>query len=125
MQYIIENLSYLHEKYLLKGFIFGIVHVGIMLLGFYTGWSINRFLKLISNGFIAGIIGVIIAHSCADLIASIIDPNLREAALGIFLGGLIVLPFIPLLEKYIIKSKHHIAIGDHEDLKKDLKKKHK
>ena len=96
-----------------------------MILGFYTGWSINRFLKLISNGFIAGIIGVIIAHSCADLIASIIDPNLREAALGIFLGGLIVLPFIPLLEKYTIKSKHHIAIGDHEDLKKDLKKKHK
>ena len=125
MQHIIENLSYLHEKYLLKGFIFGIVHVGIMLLGFYTGWSINRFLKLISNGFIAGIIGVIIAHSCADLIAAVIDPNLREAALGIFLGGLIVLPFIPLLEKYIIKSKHHIAIGDHEDLKKDLKKKHK
>ena len=125
MQHIIENLSYLHDKYLLKGFIFGVVHVGIMLLGFYTGWSINRFLKLISNGFIAGIIGVIIAHSCADLIASIIDPNLRESALGIFLGGLIVLPFIPLLEKYIIKSKYHIAIGDHEDLKKDLKKKHK
>ena len=125
MQHIIENLSYLHDKYLLKGFVFGVVHVGIMLLGFYTGWSINRFLKLISNGFIAGIIGVIIAHSCADLIASIIDPNLRESALGIFLGGLIVLPFIPLLEKYIIKSKHHIAIGDHEDLKKDLKKKHK
>ena len=125
MQHLIENIFYLQDKYLLKGFIFGFVHVAIMLLGFYTGWSINRFLKLISNGFIAGIIGVIIAHSCADLIASLIDPNLREAALGIFLGGLIVLPFIPLLEKYIIKSKHHIAIGDHEDLKKDLKKKHK
>ena len=125
MQHLIENIFYLQDKYLLKGFIFGFVHVAIMLLGFYTGWSINRFLKLISNGFIAGIIGVIIAHSCADLIASIIDPNLREAALGIFLGGLVVLPFIPLLEKYIIKSKHHIAIGDHEDLKKDLKKKHK
>ena len=125
MQHLIENIFYLQDKYLLKGFIFGFVHVAIMLLGFYTGWSINRFLKLISNGFIAGIIGVIIAHSCADLIASIIDPNLRESALGIFLGGLIVLPFIPLLEKYTIKSKHHIAIGDHEDLKKDLKKKHK
>ena len=125
MQHLIENIFYLQDKYLLKGFIFGFVHVAIMLLGFYTGWSINRFLKLISNGFIAGIIGVIIAHSCADLIASIIDPNLREAALGIFLGGLIVLPFIPLLEKYTIKSKHHITIGDHEDLKKDLKKKHK
>ena len=125
MQHLIENISYFQNKFLLKGFIFGVVHVGIMLLGFYTGWSINRFLKLISNNFIAGIVGVIIAHSFSDLIAAMIDPNMRDAALGIFLGGLVALPFIPLLEKYIIKSKYHIAIGDHEDLKKDLKKKHR
>ena len=125
MQHLIENISYLQDKYLLKGFTFGFVHMAIMLLGFYTGWSINRFLKLISNGFVAGIIGVIIAHASADLIAALIDPTLRGHALGIFLGGLIVLPFIPFFEKYVVKSKHHIAIGDHEDLKKDLKKKHK
>ena len=115
----------MQDKFILKGFTFGVVHTGIMLLGFYTGWSINRFLKLISNNFIAGIVGVIIAHSFSDLIAAMIDQSLRDAALGIFLGGLVVLPFIPLLEKYIIKSKYHIAIGDHEDLKKDLKKKHR
>ena len=125
MQHLMENISYFQDKFLLKGFIFGVVHVGIMLLGFYTGWSINRFLKLISNNFIAGIVGVIIAHSFSDLIAAMIDPNIRDSALGIFLGGLVALPFIPLLEKYIIKSKNHIAIGDHEDLKKDLKKKHR
>ena len=125
MQHLIENISYFQNKFLLKGFIFGVVHVGIMLLGFYTGWSINRFLKLISNNFIAGIVGVIIAHSFSDLIAAMIDHNMRDAALGIFLGGLVALPFIPLLEKYVIKSKYHIAIGDHEDLKKDLKKKHR
>ena len=125
MQHLIENISYFQNKFLLKGFTFGVVHIGIMLLGFYTGWSINRFLKLISNNFIAGIVGVIIAHSFSDLIAAMIDHNMRDAALGIFLGGLVALPFIPLLEKYIIKSKYHIAIGDHEDLKKDLKKKHR
>ena len=125
MQHLIENIAYLQDKYLLKGFTFGFVHVAIMLLGFYRGWSINRFLKLISNGFIAGIVGVIIAHSCADLIAALIDPSLRDSALGIFLGGLVVLPLIPFFEKYIIKSKYHIAIGDHEDLKQDLKKKHR
>ena len=125
MQHIIENLSYLHDKYLLKGFIFGIVHVGIMLLGFYTGLSINRFLKLISNGFIAGIIGVIIAHIIADFIASLLDPHIRPMILGIVIGGIVPLLFIPLLEKYITKSKHHIAVGDHEDLKKDLREKHK
>ena len=125
MQHLIENISYFQDKYLLKGFTFGFVHVFIMLLGFYTGWSLNRLLKIMSNGFIAGIVGVIIAHAFADLIAALIDPALRGHSLGIFLGGLVVLPFIPLLEKYIIKSKYHIAIGDHEDLKKDLKKKHR
>ena len=125
MQHLIENISYLQDKYLMKGFVFGFVHVLIMLLGFYTGWSINRFLKIISNGFIAWIVGVIIAHAFADLIAALIDTSVREHALGIFLGGLVVLPLIPLFEKYIIKSKYHIAIGDHDEIKKDLKKKHK
>ena len=82
-------------------------------------------LKIISNGYIAGIIGVIIAHVIADYIAAILDPNLKTAAIGIVLGGLVPLVIIPSLERYIVKSKHHIAIGDHEDLKKDLKAKHK
>ena len=125
MEHLIENISYFQDKYFMKGFVFGFVHILIMLIGFYTGWSINRFLKLASNGFIAGIVGVIIAHAFADLLAALIDSSLKEHAIGIFLGGLLVLPIIPLLEKYVIKSKHHIAIGDHEDLKKDLKKKHK
>jgi sorbitol-specific phosphotransferase system component IIBC len=82
-------------------------------------------LKILSNGYIAGIIGVIIAHVIADYIAATLDPNLRTAAIGIVLGGLIPLIIIPFLEKYVTKSKHHIAVGDHEDLKKDLSKKHR
>ena len=109
----------------MRGFVFGLVHVGIMLIGFYTGWSINRLLKIISSGFIAGIVGVVIAHVIADYVAATLDPDIRSAALGIVIGGLIPLIFIPPLEKYVTKSQHHIAIGDHEDLKKDLKKKHK
>ena len=66
MQHILENIAYFQDKYLLKGFVFGFTHIAIMLLGFYTGWSINRFLKIISNNFIAGIIGVVIAHALAD-----------------------------------------------------------
>ena len=82
-------------------------------------------LKLISNGYIAGIIGVVIAHVIADYIAATLDPNLRTAATGIVLGGLVPLIIIPFLDKYVVKSKYHIAVGDHEDLKKDLSKKHK
>ena len=124
MEHLIEGIAWLQDKIFLRGFIFGLVHVGIMLIGFYTGWSINRLLKIVSNGFIAGIIGVIIAHVIADYIAAMLDPDIRSSAVGIVIGGLIPLIFIPLLEKYVTKSEHHIAIGDHEDLKKDLEKKH-
>ena len=125
MEHFIEEIVFLQDKIFLRGFVFGLVHVGIMLIGFYTGWSINRLLKIISSGFIAGIIGVIISHVVADYIAATLDPDIRSAAVGIVVGGLLPLILIPFLEKYITKSKYHIAIGDHEDLQKDLKKKHR
>jgi len=124
MEHLIEEILWLQDKGWLRGFIFGLVHTIIPLIGFYSGWSINRMLKIISNGYIAGIIGVIIAHVIADYIAATLDPDIRPAAIGIVIGGLIPLIFIPFLEKYVTKSEHHIAIGDHEDLKKDLEKKH-
>ena len=125
MEHLIEEIFCLQDKIFLRGFVFGLVHVGIMLIGFYTGWSINRLLKIISSGFIAGIIGVVIAHVIADYIAATLDPDIRSAALGIVVGGLLPLILIPFLEKYITKSKYHITIGDHEELKKDLKKRHR
>jgi len=125
MEYLFEEMIWLQDKIFLRGFVFGLVHVGIMLIGYYTGWSINRLLKIVSNGFIAGIIGVVIAHVIADYIAATLDPDIRSSALGIVVGGLVPIVFIPLLEKYVTKSKYHIAIGDHEDLKKDLEKEHR
>ena len=109
------------EQGMLRGFVFGVVHVGILIIGYYTGWSINRLLKKTSNGHIAGIIGAVIAHILADLIASLLDPTMRSAAFGILIGGLIPLLFIPTLEKYITKSDTHIMVGDHEDIEEDLR----
>ena len=123
MEHLIEEILWLQDKGWLRGFIFGLIHTIIPLIGFYSGWSINRMLKIISNGYIAGIIGVVLAHVIADYIAATLDPNLRSAAIGIVLGGLIPLLFIPLLDKYVVKSKHHIAVGDHEDLKDKFEKK--
>ena len=125
MEHLIEKITFLQDTIFLRGFVFGIVHVSILLIGYYTGWSINRLLKIVSNGFIAGIIGAVIAHVMADYIASVLDPAIRPAVFGIVLGGLVPLIFIPFMEKYVTKSKYHIAIGDHEDLQKDLKKKHR
>ena len=99
MEHLIEGIAWLQDKIFLRGFIFGLVHVGIMLIGFYTGWSINRLLKIVSSGLVAGIVGVVIAHVIADYIAATLDPELRSAAIGIVMGGLIPLIFIPFLEK--------------------------
>jgi putative Mn2+ efflux pump MntP len=124
MEHLIENISWLQENDYLRGFVFGLVHTIIPLIGFYSGWSVNRLLKIASNGYIAGIFGVIIAHVIADFIAASLDPHLKSAALGIVLGGLIPLTLVPIFDKYIVKSKHHIVVGDHEDLKKDLEEHH-
>tara|TARA_B100001250_G_scaffold366728_1_gene348288 strand:+ start:388 stop:756 length:369 start_codon:yes stop_codon:yes gene_type:complete len=120
MEHIVGKYMYLADANL-RGFVFGFVHISIMLIGYYSGWSINRFLKLASNGYIAGVFGAALAHIFADLIASYIDPHVRSMVLGIVIGGIIPLLFVPLLERFIVKSKNHIAVGDHEDIKKDLK----
>ena len=118
MDFFIELLGL--EQGMLRGFVFGVVHVGILIIGYYSGWSINRLLKTASSGHVAGIIGAVVAHILADLIASLLDPTRRSAALGIMIGGILPLLFIPILEKYVVKSESHIMVGDHEDIAKDL-----
>lgn len=125
MEHLIEQIVWLQDKDLTRGYVFGVVHTVIPLIGFYTGWSINRFIKIVSNGYLAGILGVVIAHVLADLIAASLDPHLRTATVGIVLGGLTPLVLIPLLERYVVKSEHHVIVGDHEDVKKDLSEDHK
>ena len=124
MEHLIEEIIWLQDKGILRGFVFGFIHTLIPLIGFYSGWSLNRLLKIVSNGYVAGIFGVVFAHVIADLIASIIDPSIRSAAIGIVLGGLIPLVIIPFMDRYLTKSKHHIVVGDHEDIKKDLEDHH-
>ena len=124
MEQILENIALVRDGVLLPGFIFGFVHVGLVILGFYTGWSINRLLKNITKGYIAGIIGAALAHVIADLVAALVDPTMRARTAGIVLGGLLPLLLIPVLEKYVTKSRSHIMVGDHEDIEKDLKDEH-
>ena len=124
MDHLIEEIVWLQDKIAIRGFVFGLVHTIIPLIGFYSGWSINRLLKIVSNGAIAGIIGIVLAHIIADFIAALADPHLKSAAFGIVIGGFLPLTAVPFLEKYVTKSRYHTVVGDHEDLKKDLKRKH-
>ena len=125
MEHLIAEIAWLQDKAWLRGYTFGLVHTTIPLIGFYTGWSINRLLKVASNGYVAGILGVIIAHVVADFIAATLDPHIQFAAIGIVLGGLTPLLIIPVLEKYVTKSRYHMVAGDHEDVKRDFEQTHK
>ncbi len=73
MEHFLEHFEYLQDREILRGYVFGLIHSGLIIIGYYSGWSINRALKLISNGYIAGIFGAILAHVFADLIASLAD----------------------------------------------------
>lgn len=117
MDIILEDLfSQVTGNY--KGLIFGFVHVAIMILGYYTGFSINRFLKILSNGYVAGIFGAALSHIFADIIACYLDPHLRSMIFGVVIGGIIPLFFIPIFEKFVAKSDHKFLDKDKNDLKK-------
>ena len=120
MEHILEHYLYSYSANL-RGFVFGFFHAAIMIFGYYSGWSINRLLKIISNGYVAGIFGAALSHVVADVIASFLDPHIRKMVLGIVLGGIIPLFFIPFFEKFLVKSENHIVTGDHKDIKKDLR----
>ena len=45
MEHLIEEIMWLQDKGWLRGFVFGLVHTIIPLIGFYSGWSINRMLS--------------------------------------------------------------------------------
>ena len=91
-----------------------------MLAGYYTGCSINRFLKILSKGHIAGSLGATMSHIIANFLASYLDSHLRTMIIGIVVGAIIPLLLIHVFERYVVKSKHHIVTGDHDDMKKDL-----
>ena len=97
-----------------KGLIFGFVHVAIMIIGYYTGFTINKFLKVLSSGYVAGIFGAALSHIFADIIACYLDPDLRKMIFGVVIGGIIPLLFIPFLEKFVAKNKK-IFLGEIKD----------
>ena len=117
MDLIIENLLG-QSGGNFKGLIFGFVHVAIMIIGYYTGFSINKYLKILSNGYVAGIFGVVLSHIVADIIACYLDPDLRKMIFGVVIGGIIPLFFIPILEKFVVKSKQSFL----DDAKNEINK---
>ena len=120
MDLIIENLLGQADGNF-KGLIFGFVHVAIMIVGYYTGFSINKFLKILSNGYVAGIFGIVLSHIIADIIACYLDPDLRKMIFGVVIGGIIPLFFIPILEKFVVKSKQSFLDEAKDEINRSLR----
>jgi hypothetical protein len=81
------------------GFIFGFVDNAILIIGAFTGFEIERFFK--GSGVRGTILGAAIGNTISDAFGAILDPSLQPLLLGIFVGTLVPILFIPVIE-YII-----------------------
>ena len=99
------------------GFIFGFFDNFILILGAYFGVTVEYrlhrlthdykfarklrdFLKKNSKGVIGGLIGAGLSHVVSNGLGAFLDPTLNHMVLGIAIGTLVPVLFIPLIDKY-------------------------
>ena len=82
-----------------NGLIFGFVDNSLLLIGAYTGVSIEKFLNKQSSGVLGGVLGATIGNAISDGAGALIDPTMNGMFVGIVIGALIPILFIPLIER--------------------------
>ena len=88
----------------MDGLIFGLFDNGIVLIGAYVGFI--QVEKYFGNGRIGGILGATISNTVSDAIGTISDPSMEGYLLGIVIGCLIPICFIPIIEAIYNKFKN-------------------
>ncbi len=91
-------------EFMPDGFTFGVVDNGVVLIGMYLGvdiegWLARRLGKK-SNPLLGAVVGATGFNAVSDGAAALIDPAMHGMTLGIVLGCLSVMVFIPLVEKF-------------------------
>ena len=81
------------------GLIFGFVDNFLLLIGAYTGISVEKFLNKKSSGVLGGVLGATIGNAISDGAGALIDPTMNGMFVGIVIGALIPILFIPLIER--------------------------
>ena len=98
------------------GLIFGFMDNFILILGAYTGINIEyrihklsheskyvrnirSFLKSRSKGTLGGLTGAGISHAFSNGFGAFLDPSMNHMVLGVVIGTLIPILFIPIIEK--------------------------
>jgi len=90
-------------EYLPEGTIFGAVDNGVVLIGMYMGVDIEGWLakKLgkKSNPLLGAVIGATGFNAVSDGAAAAIDPAMQGMTLGVMLGCIVIMGFIPIIER--------------------------
>ena len=81
------------------GLIFGFVDNLLLLIGAYTGISVEKFLNNKSSGVLGGVLGATLGNAISDGAGALIDPTMDGMFAGIVIGALIPILFIPLIER--------------------------
>ena len=84
---------------LMPGLVFGFIDNGILIFGAATGIGIERYFKK-GSGMVGGLWGSGIGNTVSDFLGSVGDPTMHHMILGIVLGCLIPLLFIPMVQKF-------------------------
>ena len=85
---------------MMDGLVFGIVDNGVLILGAFTGLSIEKYLPKRYQAGIGAVIGAGIGNTISDTLGAIVDTTMNGMILGITIGCLIPLITIPMIAKY-------------------------
>ena len=88
---------------MIDGLIFGLTDNGVLLICMYMGIGIDQWIQKIiygesQGGLLGAVLGATIGNTISDTIGAIMDPTMRTAVMGITLGCLIPIAFIPIIE---------------------------
>jgi len=84
---------------LMPGLVFGLIDNGILIFGAATGIGIERYFRK-GSGVVGSLWGAGIGNTVSDFLGSVGDPTMHHMILGIVLGCLIPLLFIPMVQKF-------------------------
>ena len=94
------------------GTTFGLVDNGVVLVGMYMGVDIEGWLakKLgkKSNPLLGAVIGATGFNAVSDGAAAAIDPAMQGMTLGVMMGCIAVMFFIPVIEKFRNRSDSEV-----------------
>ena len=85
----------------MDGLIFGLLDNGVLILGAFTGLSVERYLPARFQAGVGAVVGAGIGNTVSDGVGAVVDPALQGMVGGIVLGCIIPLFIIPIIAKYI------------------------